>query len=494
MDLLAGNATLMDAFGDLFAIIMWISAFLIIIMIFLEHSDPRSIAMWVAVLLFIPVVGFFIYLCFGQTFYQKRQFAMKNVSDEDLAHLKAGALDELNKESVTPENEEGLRFARAMLEAGGSIYSNNNDLRLYTVGNPFFKDLLEDMRKAEKFIHLEYYIIRNDDVTGEFMDILIDKAKSGVDVKLMIDAIGFKKGPKKRIMELRKAGGQFKLFHRMITVLLSPRKQNRNHRKLTVIDGKVGYVSGFNIGDEYLGKGEMGFWRDSGVRVEGTGVIPINIRFFMDWGYATGKRLDTTNTEEIEKYFKIDVDTHYGNGVMQLISGGPDTKNNPIELQYLKLINTARKTLYIHTPYLVPSSEIQKALIISACSGADVRIIMPDKPDHLFVFWVGILNARELLDNGVRVYQYKKGFVHSKTLVADSEFCSVGSANLDERSMRLNFETNAMIYSKEIGKQMTDAFLEDLRCCTEYTLEDFMKLTKWDNFKISIARLFSPLA
>ena len=484
---------ILDIFGDFFAVILWLSALMILLLIFLERADPRTIAMWIAVLLFVPVVGFFIYLCFGQTFYPRKHFALKNTDDQKLALLKAEALEEINREHVTPENEEGLRFARAMLEAGGSTYSNNNDLRLYTLGEPFYKDLFEDLSKAKKFINAEYYIIRDDEVTNRFVDILIEKAKSGVEVRLMVDAVGFKKGPKDRIRELKKAGAQFKLFHKAITVLLSPRKQNRNHRKLAVIDGTVGYVSGFNIGDEYLGKSELGFWRDTGVRVEGTGVIPINTRFFMDWGYATKNKLDA-DSEDTDRYFPIEKDAQYGNGVMQLISGGPDTKNNPIELQYLKLINTAKKTLYIHTPYLVPSDEVQKALIISACSGVDVKIIMPDKPDHPFVFWVSILNAGELLNHGVRIFHYTKGFVHSKTLVADGEFCSVGSANLDRRSMRLNFETNAMIYSKDIGEQMQEAFSEDLEHCTEYTIEDFRKLNKWAHVKISIARLFSPLA
>ncbi|MDR0309856.1 MAG: phospholipase D-like domain-containing protein [Candidatus Methanoplasma sp.] len=349
------DATFLGVLGDFTAVIMWLSALMIIVLIFLERAEPRTIAMWIAVLLFLPVIGFFIYLCFGQTFYQRRQFAIKNISDHKLAFLKAEALEEINSAHVTPENEEGLRFARAMLEAGGSLYSSDNDLRLYTLGDPFFKDLLNDLSKAKKFIHVEYYIVRNDEITNRFMDILIEKAKSGVEVRFMADAIGFKLGPKKRIKELKKAGGEFKLFHRTITVLLSPRKQNRNHRKLAVIDGTVGYVSGFNIGDEYLGKGAMGFWRDSGVRVEGSGVIPINARFSMDWGYATRNQLDA-RIDDLDMYFPIEKETRHGDGIMQLISGGPDTKNNPIELQYLKLINVAKRTLYIHTPYLVPSS------------------------------------------------------------------------------------------------------------------------------------------
>lgn len=474
--------------------VLWVlSLIIVIILIFFERSEPRTIAMWIAVLLLLPGFGFFIYLCFGQTFYTNRQFALKNVSDEKIANLKADALEEINRENVTPENEEGIRFARSMLQAGSSIYSNNNDIKLYTKGVDFFEDFFEDLRNAKKFIHAEYYIIRNDPTSNEFMNILIEKAKAGVEVKLMIDAIGFNSGPKKRIKELREAGGQFKLFHRTITLLLSPKKQNRNHRKLAVVDGTVGYVSGFNIGDEYLGKGEMGSWRDTGIRVHGNGAIPINIRFFMDWGYATGQRLDATS-EEVNKYFPVEEGKTYGHDIMQLISGGPDTKNNPIELQYLKLIYAAKKTLYIHTPYLVPSDDVKKALILSACSGVDVRIIMPDKPDHLFVYWVSLLNAKELMDNGVRVFQYKDGFVHSKTFVVDGEYCSVGSANVDQRSLRLNFETNAMIYSHDIGNEMNEAFLKDLESCTEYTLEEYNKLTRWQTIKISIARLFSPLA
>jgi len=504
----------LSAFGAFSLGVQWLSAILsvamILIMIFLERAEQRTIVMWITVMLLLPIavgmavllmlpvglfftVAFFIYLCFGQTYYQKKHFALKNVSDQYLAGLKAEALKELNKGGATTDTQEGIRFAGAMMEVGGSAYSNNNDIKLYTLGEPFYRDLFEDLSKAKRFINLEYYIVRNDVITNEFMDILIEKAKSGVEVRFMVDAIGYKLGPKTRIKEFIKAGGQFKLFHRAVTVFLSPKKQNRNHRKLAVIDGDIGYVSGFNIGDEYLGKGEMGFWRDTGVRVKGTGVIPINTRFFMDWGYATKDRLDA-KSEKIDMYFPIEKDAVYGSGVMQLISGGPDTKNNPIEMQYLKLINTAKKTLYIHTPYLVPSTEVQKALIISACSGVDVKIIMPDKPDHLFVFWASILHAGELMKHGVKIFHYKRGFVHSKTLVADGEFCSVGSANLDRRSMRLNFETNAMIYSKDIGKEMDDAFLDDLGYSTEYTLDDYNRLTRWERGKISVARLFSSFA
>lgn len=471
---------------------LWLlSVVLILILIFYERADPKSIALWMAVMLFIPAIGFFIYLCFGMTFYRKRSFELKNLNDEHIAKGVEDAVKILDNEP-NPSSDE-IRLLRTMTAASGAVFSTNNDIRAFTEGQDFFESLFRDLRGAKKFINAEYYIIRNDRLSNEFMDILIEKAKSGVEVRLMIDAIGFNSGPKKRIKELKDAGGKFKLFHKVITVLLSPKKNNRNHRKIAVIDGTIGYVSGYNIGDEYLGKGEMGFWRDSGVRIEGNGVINVNLRFFMDWGYAYGEVLDI-ESEEMLKYFSLDDPIHYGEDVMQLISGGPDTKNNPIELQYLNMIYTARKKLYIHTPYLVPSENVKKALISAACSGTDVRIIMPDKPDHLFVFWVSLLNAGELMENGVRVFQYKGGFVHSKSIVADGVYSSIGSANLDQRSMTLNFETNVLMYSEKIGKTMEEMFIGDLEHCEEYTLEKFNQLGRWDRFKISVARLFSSLA
>ena len=472
---------------------LWfLSLALVLYLIFFERSDPRTIALWMAVMLLMPAVGFFIYLCFGHTFYRRRHFAIKNFTDENLFKMKEDSLKEISMKKAGPENEEEMRFAKSLMESGNAFYSADNKLDLYLKGEEFFKRMFEDLRNAVNFIHAEYYIIRDDKLSNEFLSILIEKAKAGVEVKLLVDAIGFPGGLNKRIKELKKAGGEFKLFHRAVTVFLSPKKNNRNHRKLLAIDGTKGYVSGFNIGDEYLGTGEAGRWRDTGLRIEGQSAIAIGLRFLMDWGYATKKHLDI-NAYGIEKYFPSEA-AGYGNDVMQLISGGPDTKNNPIELQYLKILSTAKKTLYIHTPYLVPSDNVMKGLILSARSGVDVRIIMPDRPDHLFVFWASIMNAGELMKNGIRVYRYKGGFVHSKTLVADGKYCSIGSANLDQRSVTLNFETNAMVYSKRIGEEMHNAFLDDLNYCAEYSIEEYSKLTRWQNFKISVARLFSSWA
>ena len=474
-------------FSDITLLIHILSVLLILVMIFLERSDPQTILIWICILLLLPIVGFFLYLFFGQTFYRKRQFSVKNLSDEEIATTQDEFLHSLNEKNILPEHKDALVFAKGMMKAGGLVYTVNNKIDYFTQGDKFFERFFEDLRNAKKFIHVEFYILRNDELGNEFMDILINKVKEGVKVRLMIDAIG--NSQRKKIREFVKVGGEFTLFHSTATVLLSPRKNNRNHRKFAIMDGTIGYVAGYNIGKEYLGKGPMGDWRDAGVRIEGNGVMTITLRFLMDWGYAAKKTIEIT-----PELFPLNDTNYYGKDVAQLISGGPDFRTNPIELQYLKIINSAKETLYIHTPYLVPSKSVLNALRLSARMGVDVRIIMPDRPDHPFVYWTSLWFAGELMKAGVKVYQYDNGFVHAKTLVADGMYCSVGSANLDLRSMNLNFETNLMIYSSDIGEKMIDAFMKDLERSTEHTLEEFAKRSRWQNFKISISRLFSSLA
>jgi len=468
-------------------VIIELDVIFLMLLFFSEKNSPSKIIMWALVFLFLPLLGFIIYLFVGQTFYSENIFKGKGLKDD----LLEKTIEENRVDLDQEPNEEYRNMMKSLDKMGGLGYSMNNDVRLYTLGEDKFKQLYEDLRTAKESIHLEYYIIRNDELGNELMDILIEKVKEGVEVKLLTDDFGVGKGPKKGIAKFRKAGGEFAVFHKVAWLILSPKKNNRNHRKIAVIDGKVAYCGGFNIGDEYLGKGPLGFWRDTAVRITGDGVIPLQLRFQMDWEYATNKPLDGS---KLEKYYKV-ASPDNGDARVITVSGGPDVAEfNPVRLQYLYMINNAKKSVYLHTPYFIPDDSLQDALTLAAARGVDVKIIIPDKPDHMFVYWNNIRNANYVMRKGVKVYMYNRGFVHSKTMVVDGEVCSVGSANFDDRSLVLNFETNAVILSPEIGKQMDEAFLADLEYCTEYSVEQYESITGYEYLRIAISNLFGGLA
>ena len=460
-----------------------------LIIFFSEKNSPSKILLWAMIMIFIPIVGFVAYLFIGQTFYADSKFKRKGLRDEEIDDV-LSPYNGLVEEEQDPDYR---RISKAILNTGGLGFSNNNDVKLYTLGEDKFRDLYDDLRNAKRYIHLEYYIIRNDELGNELMDILTQKVKEGVEVKLLTDDVGIGKGPKRAIQAFKKAGGEFSAFHKVIWLAFSPKKNNRNHRKIGVIDGRIAYCGGFNIGDEYLGKGPLGFWRDSAVRLSGDSVKAIQVRFQMDWEYATRKPL--CPPERLQDYYGNNEYDTTGDTRVLTVSGGPDVAIfNPVRMEYLELIRNAKRSVYLHSPYFIPDDSLQDALSLAAANGVDVRVIIPDKPDHPFVFWCNIYSAYAVMGNGVKVYMYNRGFVHSKTMVVDGEYCSVGSANFDDRSLVYNFETNAVILSKEVGKQMDEAFMEDLEYCTEYTKEDYENINGYQNLKVAFSRLFSGLS
>ncbi len=461
----------------------------LILLFFTEKTNPTKIIVWGLLFIFLPVVGFVAYLFIGQSFYSDYKYELKEMKDDSLMKGIVFDTEELSNES----NQDYRTMGQAIKAMGGVGYSSNNDINLYTLGEDKFNSLYADLRAAKKYIHLEYYIIRNDELGNELIDILIDKVKEGVEVKLLTDDFGVGKGPKAAIKRYKAAGGEFAVFHKVIWLMFSPKKNNRNHRKIGIIDGKVAYCGGFNIGEEYLGKGPLGFWRDTAVRISGDAVKPLQLRFQMDWEYAT--RTPMCKAEDVKGYYSNSEYDTTGDDRVMIVSGGPDVSDfNPVRLQYLELIRSAKKSVYLHTPYFIPDDSLQDALSVAAANGVDVKVIIPDKPDHMFVFWNNIRCAHLVMGNGVKVYMYNRGFVHSKTMVVDGEYCSVGSANFDDRSLVLNFETNAMIMSPEIGKQMDEAFLDDLNYCTQYSMEDYENISGYDMLRVAVSNLFGKLA
>ncbi len=458
----------------------------LLLLFFEERSSPARIASWALLFIILPIIGFLMYLFMGQTYYSAHKYKLKGITDEEVVAAHALDLENIEKES----NEEYRTAARALHKFGAISYTDNNETKLYTLGDDKFRDLYGDLRNAKKSINMEYYIIRNDELGNELMDILTQKVKEGVKVRLLTDDVGIGKGPAKAIKKFKEAGGEFAVFHKVLYLILSPKKNNRNHRKIAVIDGEVGYCGGFNIGDEYLGKGPLGFWRDSAVRIQGCAVWGLQVRFWADWAYVT----DTPIEYDGDLYPDSCADVK-GNDRISIVYGGPDVSIfNPIRMQYLQMISNAKKTVYIHSPYFILDDSLMDALSLAASRGVDVRVIIPDKPDHPFVYWNNIRCSSMVMQNGVRVYKYNRGFVHSKTMVVDGEYCSVGSANFDDRSLVLNFETNAAIFSKNIGSQMDAAFMEDLTYCTEYSEDAYIDEFNHHKFKVAFSRLFGGLA
>lgn len=481
-----------NVFSDLVMLFVVLDIVAIFIMLFLEKYDPRVFVTWLILLIFLPPVGFILYLYMGATFYNRHRFTPKNITDTQMMRAYQWQRGRIEEDyAVHPDRADIFHMAKSLENAGAWPYSANNDITLYTEGEPLFNDMMRDIANARKSILIEYYIIRNDHDGNALMDLLISKVREGVEVRLLTDAFGIGKGPKEGIFRFRNAGGHYATFHSSLNLLLSPKKNNRNHRKIAIIDGSMAYCGGFNIGDEYRGEGPLGHWRDATVKVVGEGLLPMMIRFCADWQYCAKR----DPLRPVEHYMDIDFAGTGGRDRMQLVSGGPDTMpNNPVQMQYLSMIVNARRRLYITTPYLSPDDSMMVALANAARSGVDVRILIPDKKDHIFLFWNNLTCANELMKSGVRVFRYNDGFVHEKMILMDDMCVSVGSANLDHRSLTLNFETNVMMYSRRLNAQAADQFLADLERSTEYSCEEYGRSTLMMRIRMAVSWQMKLLA
>jgi len=462
-----------------------------ITIVFFDTKNPAEVWAWLLVLYFLPVLGFVLYIFFGQNYRKKKMFRLKHDADRAFMRLIELQKSELKASEIPATDHLSASFRRMVLmliEDDASILTTNNQIKVYTDGSEKFADLIAAIKAARDHVHLEYYLWRNDALSHEMREVLTQRARAGVDVKLLCDGLGCAGLPPHFFDELKNVGGQVAFFFPSPLGFLNLRSNFRNHRKIAVIDGKIGFVGGFNIGDEYLGKvRKWGYWRDAAVRIAGSAVLLCQLRFFFDWNYAAKGR----HLEYEHRYFP-DITTPAGASV-QIVSGGPDTYWNPVKESYLKMINSATDTIYIQTPYFIPDDSVRDALRIAALSGLDVRIMIPNRPDHPFVYWAGLSFIGQLLDSGVRAYTYDNGFLHAKTIVVDEVAASVGSANWDLRSFGLNFETNAVIYDTTVARRLKEAFTKDLDVSTELTPERYANRSATIKLKESVSRLFSAL-
>ncbi len=338
-------------------------------------------------------------------------------------------------------------LVRLFLETDNAILTKKNAVRTYTDGEKLFASLFEDIRRAKHHVNIEFFTWYNDQIGNELVHLLEKKAAAGVQVRIIYDILGSHGSKQKLFKHLIELGGQAEPFLTPKYFPITFRLNFRNHRKITIIDGNIGYIGGFNVGDQYLGrKQRFGYWRDTHLRVMGDAVLSMQSRFFLDWNATTKKAQVSFD----DKYFPRTKAA--GTTSMQIVSSGPDDDRQKIKQGYVKMISIATESIYIETPYFVPDGSVLEALSIAAAAGVDVRIIIPDRPDHPFVYRATEYYCRELIQSGGKVYAYRKGFMHSKMVVIDGKIVSIGSANMDIRSFRLNFEANAFLYDREFAR------------------------------------------
>lgn len=453
-----------------------------VIMVMMENRNPVKTIAWIVVLILVPIVGFIFYIFFGKNL--RKQFV---VSRRSLQKLKgySYSVEDIRRVSSDILPEEHRNLATLVMNSCDAEAYPNNDVRLYTDGKSLFDDIFVDLESATHHIHLEYYIFLSDEIGRKVIDILLRKARQGVSVRVIIDDVGSWQMKKSAIAEMRAAGIRVECFLKVGLPFLSSKVNYRNHRKILVIDGRVGFMGGMNIADRYVKGLKWGPWRDSHLRIEGAGVAGLQKTFLYDWYFVDRKLISDPN------FFPLPEPK--GKTLLQMVTSGPDTVWNSILQMCFTAIVQARKYIYIETPYFLPNDSIVTALQNAALSGTDVQIILPEKADASFTLIGSYSYLNEMFKAGVKIYFYKKGFIHSKTIVIDDKISTVGTANMDMRSFEQNFEANVLMYDPEIAIKMRNLFEEDRSNSEEVNKAIWEKRPISQRVRESVARLFSPV-
>ena len=468
--------------------------------VFRTRRDIASTWAWLLVLSALPIVGFILYLFVGRKLSNDDIFNIR-MEQREYRDKYVRQQERLLKRHKLLLQSERLARARQLISLSASLDSAlvtfNNRVKVFIDGKKLFQQMIADFDQAEDHIYVEFYTFYSDNLGKQILTALERAAKRGVKVKVLYDLSGSRGTTYKFFAHLEELGGEAQPFNSKANKrITTPRLNYHLHRKIVAIDGKLGYIGGFNIGDQYLGEDpKFGYWRDTHLRVAGQAVIALTARFGMDWNTTCRKtKKERVDLDKLLADLEIERPSDPGQDVaMQIVSSGPDNDNFAIRRAYESIISSARQYVYIQTPYLIPGEPILESLIIAARSGIDVRVMIPCMPDHPFVYRATEYYAKYLVNNKVKVYKYNNGFIHAKTMVSGNNLASVGSANQDYRSYRLNFEANAFTYNEELTAQLKQIFENDIQDSTLLTPEYFDQQSNWRKFKQYFSRLLSPV-
>lgn len=457
-----------------------VTAIGVIIVIITQNRNPVKTVSWILILLFLPLLGLFIYYFFGEDGRKKRL-----ISHKMFRRLSEQAFDRIEPKILTPPPPEYANLVNLVGYTDRASLYPGNKITFYSDGESKFAALFEEIRKARHHIHIQYYIYMDDDIGCKLADLLAEKVKEGVIVRLMYDDVGSWNVKRKFFKRLKKQGIQVEAFLKVAFRFLTSRVNYRNHRKIVVIDGNVGFMGGMNVADRYIQGVDYGVWRDNHIKVEGKAVAALQTSFVIDWNYSRKEFLSD------DAYFP-NIESE-GNALIQFATSGPMGQYKSIHLGIVQAFYNAKKYIYIQTPYFVPTDLLMSAIQTAAMRGIDVRLMIPRQSDTTFVHIATLSFIQELLEVGVKVYLFEGGFLHSKMMVIDDSLTITGSANMDVRSFEHNFEIDAFIYDCSASLESHDIFERDMQMSSLLRSEDWAERSNFRKFTESIVRLFSPL-
>lgn len=456
-----------------------------------EFRNPSKSVAWLMVLFIFPIVGFVMYYYLAREYKHRRKIRRKSRKLLDEMHRdlesKARAITK-NPSLARCDVFKEQRMMGLLTNMPDSPITSCNRVEILSDTVSTYKAIFTAIEQAKQFVHLEFYIVKDDYIGRELQELLLRKASDGVRVRMIVDGVGSYKLSSGYIAQLRKGGVELYCFLPPVIAFFDKRINYRNHRKIVVVDSLIGFVGGINIGDEYLGKDpRLGYWRDTHLQVRGDSVYFLQRTFATDWGFVSGAPMPEEGF--FPEHDCLEEDEEH----MQMIASGPDAPWNAVQEVFFSAMANAKSRIYITTPYFIPDPSIAAALKTAAFSGIDVRIIFPLIPDSRIIHWASLSYIKEFMQAGVRFYQYRKGFVHAKTLIIDHMLGTVGTANMDMRSFFSNFEIMAVLYERGSIERLEHDFQQDMKDSIEIDLESFANRSRFKRGREVIARLLSPL-
>ena len=474
------------------AVIYVIIAIVVCLRILYDTVSTSKTFAYLLITLLLPGIGMIIYFAVGANYRKNKLYSKKIATDNKLLQeIRKTILLESEKswDAGDAEVSSHKKLARLLLKDNSPL-SGGNEVKLLLNGEHKFPEVIAALKTARHHIHIEYYIYENDNIGNQIKDILIQKAAEGVQVRFIYDDFGSRSIRHSIVPELVAGGVEAYPFYKIWFIALSNRTNYRNHRKIIVIDGCIGFVGGINVSDRYINDAKNDnpvFWRDTHVRINGPGVFYLQYLFICDWNFSSGQHL------KVLPEFFCNTPSKKGHAVVQMAASGPDSETPTIMLSLMETIGMAQEEILITSPYFIPGETILDAINMATLSGVTVKLLVPEKSDSFIVNSAARSYYNAILDCGAEIYLYKKGFVHAKTMVADGQLAIIGTANMDHRSFELNFEVNCMVYDKKIAEQLRDAFQNDLKHAVRINPKAWKKRSLFKQLPEKLFRLFSPL-